>query len=85
MRQQLVVISGQRIYLGAPKAVMAGGPDGAPVELLCQTEQPVKSYATHGEARTPAGAVLQQATLQLQKNTGVKVNFLHVRPNAEGI
>ena len=57
MRQQLVVISGQRIYLGAPKAVMAGGPDGAPVELLCQTEQPVKSYATHGEARTPAGIV----------------------------
>ena len=34
MRQQLVVISGQRIYHGAPEAVKAGGPDGALVELL---------------------------------------------------
>ena len=43
--------------MGALKAVVAGGHDGAQVELLCQTEQPVKSYATHGEARTPAGIV----------------------------
>ena len=86
MRQQLVVISGPQIYLGAPEAVMAGGPDGAPVESLCQTQQPVKSYATHGKARTPAGAVFwQQPTLQFQKNIGVEVNLFSVRPNTEGI
>ena len=47
MRHQLVVISGQRIYNGAPKAVVAGGHDGAQVELLYQIEQFVKSYAIH--------------------------------------